>query len=68
MKITNEELERKIIFKSVKIGYKRGFLDGMNFESDDIILEKEFDKMPLSKFIDKEAEKVFKELEKELKQ
>jgi hypothetical protein len=68
MKITNEELERKIIFKSVKIGYKKGFLDGMNFEVDDIISREEFDKMLLSEIVDKEAEKVFKELEKELKQ
>jgi hypothetical protein len=68
MKITNEELDRKIIFESVKIGYKKGFLDGMNFEVDDIISREEFDKMPLSEIVDKEAEKVFKELEKELKQ
>ena len=71
-KISKEELERRIIFESVKIGYKKGWLDGMNFEKasqgiDEEITEEEFNGMLLSQVIEKDAEKIFNELEKEFK-
>ena len=71
-KITNEELDRRIIFESVKTGYKKGWLDGMNFEKasqgiDEEITEEEFNEMLLSQVVEKDAENVFNRLEKEFR-
>lgn len=55
---------KKIIFEGVKIGYKRGFLDGMNFEKAANGLEEmsreEFDELQISKIIEIECKKVWK--------
>ena len=68
----DKELEERIIFEAVKIGYKKGFLDGMNFEKasqgiDEEITEEDFNKMLLSDVIEKDAKKVWEKYNKEFK-
>ena len=66
-----KEIEDRIIFEAVKIGYKKGFLDGMNFEKVTEGLEEmsqeEFDGLQLSNIIEKDAEKVWEKYNKEFK-
>lgn len=59
-----DKKSRELIKKTVGIGYKRGFLDGMNFQIatgqdyDEEITRKEFEELGVSDIIDEAIKKV----------